>query len=48
MDLVNINNIYMGHIFYSYSLKVGEGNSLLTYLVNYYKGHIIAMFILRE
>jgi hypothetical protein len=30
MDLVNVVNIYTGYIFYSYSLKVGEGNSLLT------------------
>jgi len=30
MDLVNVINIYAGHIFYSYSLKVGEGNSLFT------------------
>jgi len=30
MDLVNIINIHLGYIFYSYSLKVGEENSLLT------------------
>jgi len=30
MDLVNVVNIYMGYILYSYSLKVGEGNGLLT------------------
>jgi len=29
MDLVNVINIYIGHILYSYSLKAGEGNSLL-------------------
>ena len=29
MDLVNVINIYAGYIFYSYSFKVGEGNSLL-------------------
>jgi len=29
MDLVNVVNIYTGHIFYSSSFKVGEGNSLL-------------------
>jgi len=30
MDLLNVVNIYMGHILYSYSLKVGEGNGLLS------------------
>jgi len=30
MDLVNIVNIYIGHVFYSCGLKAGEGNSLLT------------------
>jgi len=30
MDPVNIVNIYIGHIFYGYSLKAGEGNSLFT------------------
>jgi len=30
MDLVNVVNIYTGHIFCSCSLKVGEGNGLLT------------------
>jgi len=30
IDPVNIINIYTGHIFCSYSLKVREGNSLLT------------------
>jgi len=29
MDPVNVVNIYTGHIFYSYSLKAGERNSLL-------------------
>jgi len=29
MDLVNIVNIYTGHIFCGCSLEVGEGNSLL-------------------
>ena len=48
MDLVNVINIYAGHILCSYSLKVGEGNGLLTQLVNYYKGHIIAMFVFQE
>jgi len=46
MDLVDIINIYTGYILYGYSLKVREGNSLLTKLVNYYKGHVIAVFIL--
>jgi len=30
MDLVNVVNIYTGHIFYGYSLKAGEENGLLT------------------
>jgi len=30
MDPVNIVNIYTGYVLYSYSLKVKEGNSLLT------------------
>jgi len=46
MDLVDVINIYIGHILYSYSFKVRKENSLLTYLVNYYKGHIIAVLIL--
>jgi len=29
MDPVNVVNIYIGYIFYGYSLKVGEGNGLL-------------------
>jgi len=28
MDLVNVVNIYIGHIFYSCNLKAGKGNSL--------------------
>jgi len=30
MDSVDIVNIYIGHILYSYSLKVREGDGLLT------------------
>jgi len=30
MDPVNIVNIYIGYILCSYSLKVGEGNILLS------------------
>jgi len=30
MDLVDIINVYMGHILCGYSLKAREGNSLLT------------------
>jgi len=45
MDLVDIVNIYMGHILYSCSLKVREGNGLFTKLVNYYKGYIVAVFV---
>jgi len=29
MDPVNVVNVYTGHIFCSYSLKVREGNGLL-------------------
>jgi len=29
MDLVNVVNIYAGHILYSYSLKARERNGLL-------------------
>ena len=46
IDLVDIINVYTGHVLYGYSLKARKGNSLLTKLVNYYKGHIIAVFIL--
>ena len=30
MGPVNVVNIYAGYILYSYSLKAGEGNGLLT------------------
>jgi len=46
MDLVDVINVYTGYIIYSCSLKAREGNGLLTKLVNYYKGHIIAVFVL--
>jgi len=46
MDLVDVVNIYIGHVLYSRSPKAREGSSLLTKLVNYYKGHIIAVFVL--
>jgi len=46
MDLVDVINIYIGYVLCSYSLKAREGNGLFTKLVNYYKGHIVAMFIL--
>ena len=29
IDLVNVVNVYIGYIFYSYSLKAREGNGLL-------------------
>jgi len=46
MDLVDIINIHTGYILYDRSLKVREGNGLFTKLVNYYKGYIIAVFVL--
>jgi len=46
MDLVDVVNVYIGYILYSYSLKARKGNSLLIKLVNYYKSHIIAVFVL--
>jgi len=46
MDLVDVVYIYIGYILYSYSFKARKGNSLLTYLVNYYKGYIVAVFVL--
>jgi len=46
MDLVDVVNVYTGYVLCDYSLKAREGNSLFTKLVNYYKGHIIAVFIL--
>jgi len=30
MDLVDVVNIYIGYVLYSYSLKVREGSSLFT------------------
>ena len=46
MVLVNIVNIKAGHIFYSYSLKIREGDRLLVKLVYYYKGHVITIGVL--
>jgi len=46
VDLVDVINIYTGYVLYGYSLKVREGNGLLTKSVNYYEGYIIAIFII--
>jgi len=46
MDLVDVVNIHTGYVLCSCSLKAREGNGLLIKLVNYYKGHVVAMFIL--
>ena len=46
MVLVDIINIKAGHIFYSYSLKIREGDRLLIKLVYYYKGRVVTIGVL--
>jgi len=45
MDLVDVN-IHTGYVLCGHSLKAGKENGLLTKLVNYYKGHVVAIFFL--
>ena len=46
MVSVDIINIKAGYIFYSYGLKIKEGDRLLAKLVYYYKGYIMTIGVL--
>ena len=43
MVSVDIINIKAGHIFYSYGLKIREGDRLLIKSVYYYKGRVVTV-----
>ena len=46
IESVDIVNIEMGYILCSCGLKIREGDRLLIYLVNYYKGRVVAIGVL--